>query len=35
MWNPASEAAAWAGGTQEAGSETVFYDLNWLLVSRV
>jgi len=24
-----SEATAWAGGTHEAGSETVSYDLSW------
>ena len=29
MWNPVFEAAAWAGGTHEAGSETVSYDLGW------
>ena len=29
MWNPVSEAAAWAGGTHEAGLETASYDLSW------
>ena len=29
MWNPVSQAAAWAGGTREPGSETISYDLGW------
>ena len=35
MWNPGSEAAAWAGGSHGAGSETVSYDLSWFLASGV
>ena len=35
MWNPGSEAAAWAGGSHVAGSETVSYDLSWFLASGV
>jgi len=35
MWDPGSEAAAWAGGSHGAGSETVSYDLSWFLASGV